>query len=525
MRALPLAAILVLGAALRLFGLWWDAPPLYADELDQDVSVRSILTTGVDIDGTLQPFLDSNLERHPPVYGITAYLSTRVLGEGPFGWRFPAAAFGVLSIALLYLIVLELTGRRTIALIAAFLFAIEPIQVHFSRIGWEPATVLPFLLGGLWLLLTALREARPAIGFARLTGAAVLFGLCPYTYGATWFYAAILAGALIVVNAKTFRERGNRMRLTAAAAIALAIATPALLMQWTDPHTTERATQIATFHDGINRDTLAAFFSHYAAHFGWPYLFASGALDPHYMAGYGAMYWWYGPLIVAGLVYAESYVRSRALLVWTWIWLLAYPLGGAPTNDVAGAHPARTIAGSPVLCIFAAIGCYALFHIGRLIESTGWRRRYRIGFAAALAACAIGSLASFANWYFRIYPVVTAAAWDSGARDAFAAVRANERGYTTLCLIGFNPWHIDTLQRYYLPERKLTVVEDGNDPRCRDAATLVLSSRSLPLPGFAVMSTSYGLDGSPFAVLEARAPVNGGLASGGAGTALDGEQR
>ena len=84
------------------------------------------------------------------------------------------------------------------------------------------------------------------------------------------------------------------------------------------------------------------------------------------MRGYGALYWWYLPLIIAGALYLNRYARTRALSAWIWLWLLVYPLGAALTNDGATAHPARTIAGTPVLFIFAAVGCYALFHIGKI---------------------------------------------------------------------------------------------------------------------------------------------------------------
>jgi 4-amino-4-deoxy-L-arabinose transferase-like glycosyltransferase len=473
--------------------------------------MQSIVTTGVDIDGTLQPFLYSPLERHPPIYNVAAYASTRILGNTPLGWRFPAAAFGVLSIALLYLVVLELTRRRTIALIAALLFAIEPVQVHFSRIGWPPASVLPFLLAALWLLLRALREARPDLSFPRLAAAAVLIGLCPYTYAASWFYTLILTGSLVALNARIFRRPANRPKLLAAATIALAIAGPGLLIEFTDPHTALRVTSMSTFANGINGSSIGVFFNHYFSHFGWPYLFATGASDAHYLSGYGAMYWWYGPLMIAGALYGHRYLRSRALEAWLWIWLLVYPLGGALTNDGGAVHPARTLAGSPSLCIFAAIGAYALLvNVGALIESRPWRRRYRLGLVTALALCAIGSVWSFANWYFTVYPVLSAEAWESGTREAFASVRAHEAGYRRVCLLGFNPWHVGTLRRYFLSGTPLTVFEDGSAPACTLPSTLVLTTQPLLPIGLTSLATIYGADGKPFARLGARPLTDNG---------------
>ena len=160
-----LLAILFVGAVFRLALLWKDAPPLFADEIEQYVSVHSIVTTGADVDGRLLPFLDCRLGRNPPMYGVAGYVSTLVFGNSTFGWRFPAVVFGLIAIALTFLVVRELTKRDGIALLAALLLAIEPDHIHFSRIGWEPATVLPFLLGAVWFLLRALREPKRPLPF------------------------------------------------------------------------------------------------------------------------------------------------------------------------------------------------------------------------------------------------------------------------------------------------------------------------------------------------------------------------
>jgi hypothetical protein len=58
-------------------------------------------------------------------------------------------------------IAFELTRRVDIALAAAFLMATQPIFVHFARVGWEPASELLFLLGGLLLMLRAMRSSAP----------------------------------------------------------------------------------------------------------------------------------------------------------------------------------------------------------------------------------------------------------------------------------------------------------------------------------------------------------------------------
>jgi 4-amino-4-deoxy-L-arabinose transferase-like glycosyltransferase len=481
---------------LRLANLWSAEPPLFSDELEQYVSVHSIATTGADVDGKLEPFLYSRVERNPPLYGIAGYLSTRVFGNDPFGWRFPAAIFGLIAILMLYRIVLELTRRRDIALVAALFLAIEPMAIHFSRIGWEPATVLPVLLGALAVLLAALRDERGPPSFPLLLAAAVLIGITPYTYPASFLYAVVLGGGLFAVHPQVFRDAGNRLKLAASAALALLIAAPGLAIGLTDPLSVRRGRYMFTFGHGVNAASLSTFAHNYAAHFSWRYLFLSGTNNGLFLHGYGALYWWFAPLLLAGLIFCPRYVRSPALCYWLAIWLVAYPLAGALTNDGTVPHPARTIAGLPLFAMFAAFGLFALLDAGR---------RYRPAIVAAVTACAAVSLWSFCAWYFNVYPVASAEAWESGAREAFAEVRAHESGYRTLCLIDFNPFHVVTLERYYLPDTKLHVIEGETLPECAEPATLILSTHPVALPGFAFVSVSRGLDGRPFAVLEARA--------------------
>ena len=153
-----LGAILLLGAALRLYDISGVPTELDADEIDLYNSAYSIATTGHDLDGRLLPYLYAPWTRNPPVYAIAAYGSSLIFGRTPLGLRLPAAIFGLIAIMLLYGIAFELTLRIDVALIAAVLMATQPIFVHFARVGWEPASELPFLLGGVFLF-TAARDA------------------------------------------------------------------------------------------------------------------------------------------------------------------------------------------------------------------------------------------------------------------------------------------------------------------------------------------------------------------------------
>jgi 4-amino-4-deoxy-L-arabinose transferase-like glycosyltransferase len=502
---LALAAILVVAAALRVWLLWDNLPELFADELDSWVSMHSIATTGVDIDGTLQPFLASSLTRNPPVYGAVAYASTLLLGTTPLGFRLPAALFGLASVVLLYAVTWELTRRQTVALLAAALLAIAPIAVHFSRIGWEPAALLPFMLGGLYALLRTLRRAESApVSFGDLIVAAVLLALTAYTYSGAWLYSALLAGALLMLRRDVFRANDDRRRLLAAIAVYAALAAPAYVTLFTDPAIVARNATISTFASGITFATLGTFISNYVAHFSWMYLFADGDVrEARYLYGFSALYWWMAPLIVVALFYLRRYVAGWAA-AWIVLWLLIYPLGGALTNDGVP-HPPRTLAGIPVLCILAAIGTFAVFEaILQEIVEPRVRRRASDVLASLIMVCTALSLISFCRFYFVTYPRTSADRWESGNREVFAYLRSAAPSYARLCFNGVDYYHMKTLTRFYLPPNVTTIFDDNKQPECSAEGTLLMATTPIRRPGFAQLATVPRPDGTVYAVIEAR---------------------
>lgn len=508
----PLALVLVLGAALRLFMLGTVPTELSWDEIDLWNSAHSIATTGHDVDGRLSPFLYGPITRNPPVYAIAGYLSTLLFGQNAFAWRLPAALFGLATILLVYGVARELVRRRDAALLAALLAAVQPIFVHFSRIGWEPGCELPFLLGGLYALLRAFRraddEGRPvAPPFAPMAVGALLLGATAYTYMAGWFYAAALGGALLALNA--WRIRSWRTALTFAGAIAIwiATATPALQVWFFDPLTAARTSRIATFAHGVDLRSLRVFASDYLSHFRWSYLVTTGDPRPgltwRYLNGFGAFFGWVVALAAAGAVAARWYVRPRWAVLWTWLWVVLYPFGGALTDEGAPNAP-RTLAGAPVFVILAAIAIVACFDLTALLRP----RRLReicTGLARALAVVGmIWGTVSFSLFYFTRSVHAASNAWESGTAALFAEIVARAPAYDRVCFELQPAWYPTmSYTRYYLWKTRLAFIPNAADPQCGLPGTLVATDQQhLPaFPGFVRLATVDDVDGRVFANL------------------------
>ncbi len=511
-----LAFIVLLGAALRLHDLSRVPTELVVDEVDLYNSAHSIATTGRDTDGTLLPFLYSLPTRNPPMYAIAGYASSLAFGKTPFGLRLPAVLFGLAAIVLMYGIAFELTRRRDIALVAALLQGTQPIFIQFSRVAWEPASELPFLLAGLYVLLRAFRRADQlatpprAIPFGALALAGFLLGLTSYTYMAGWFYALVLGGAIVALNGWRFRSREAWMKIAGMCAVWLVTSAPALWMWFFDPHTVARTEEIATFAHGISLGSLRLFAANYIAHFRWSYLVTTGDPQPgltwRYLNGFGAFFWWVIPLAVLGLVGASRYIRARWAAAWMWVWLAAYPLGGALTREGVPNAP-RTLAGAPAFCIFAALGFALLLDCAALLPWPRVAHRARaIGYGLFAVAMAV-SIALFSWFYFTRYIHINSNAWDSGTRAMFAAVRNNRRGYKRVCFSVRPVWYsIDSYVRFYLEDIAMRKIENITDPACFLPGTLLVTDadHSVARRGFATIATVTDVDGSGFAVVRAR---------------------
>ncbi len=510
-RWLPLALILLLAAGLRLYDLSGVPTELSADELEFYNSAASFATTGHDVDGQRHLFFFSaNPGRNPPIYSISEYPFGVLLGPSPFSLRLAAVIYGLLTVWLLFVLVRQMTQRDDVAALAALFAAVAPILVHFSRIAWQPACELPFLLGGLYGLSRGLAigesGAAPAPLRVRwLIAGAVLLGLTAYTYMASWFYALVLGGALTGFSAIFAPSPRHRRTAVLAYALVLIVAAPALYEIFIDPETAGRTARIATFRFGMTLPALRTFAMNYLAHFKWSYLAVDGDPIPgvtwRYLNGMGAFYWWIVALAVVGAVGSFTKIRSIVWRCWLWVWLLAYPFGGALTDEGAPSAP-RTLGGAPVFCVFAAIGAVVLLDWTRSLR----RRQARVVATAALTlalASVVGvSTVRFAVFYFTQYVHRSSNAWDSGTAATFAFIRAHLAGHPTVCFSLRPAWYaLNVYTRYYLSGEHVVIVPSVDAKLCKQSGSMIVTDTDHPPadPRIARIARIVDVDGNGFA--------------------------
>lgn len=214
-RSLLLIAIL-LAFGLRVlhlddFGFWLDEG---LTPLRSGYSVPDILSNRITIQDGL------TRDTHPPFYYLLIHFSRSLLGESDFGYRLPSVLASVLLVPVLYQLARQIDGRKT-ALIAAFLAAVNPLQVWYAQEA-RMYTTLVLLAAAATL---ALWKALSQRGLNRWLFIYVLLsGLAFYTH----YTAAFLIAAQGLFWIWLLWRKGHRRLLIGVAALAIIIALPLL---------------------------------------------------------------------------------------------------------------------------------------------------------------------------------------------------------------------------------------------------------------------------------------------------------
>ncbi|MAE72379.1 MAG: hypothetical protein CME06_18155 [Gemmatimonadetes bacterium] len=207
-----LALILLLGAALRLYGLGKQS--LWLDELaswqqSSYSTVAEVITKGVGTDF------------HPPGYQVLLFGVERGLGTTEFDLRLPSALFGIASIALVFFLARYLYSDRE-GLISAAFVSVLFYPLLFSQTARSYSMLMASSLAATLLWTMMLRH----MGIGRPPPRKVLIGyiplavICSYThYFGTYLVLLQAASALLV--ACRFRTAIWKIGCTYAAVLAL----------------------------------------------------------------------------------------------------------------------------------------------------------------------------------------------------------------------------------------------------------------------------------------------------------------
>lgn len=199
--------ILFIATFLRLYKLSTIPPHLTPDEASLGYNAYSILKTGRDEYGTLLPIIFKSFgDWKPGLYVYTAVPSVAIFGLSEFAVRLPSVLAGVFAIWLVYKIVDLLFPKKNFSFlifnfslgeIAAFLLAISPWHLQFSRGAWEVNLSLTFTLAGIVFFIKYLDGKSKNLLYSSL-----FFGLTLITYQGAKMSSLLVVVLLVLLNWK-----------------------------------------------------------------------------------------------------------------------------------------------------------------------------------------------------------------------------------------------------------------------------------------------------------------------------------
>lgn len=129
---------------------------------------------------------------HPPLRHLSMYLSLKVFGYNPYGWRMRNVILGAATVVVLYLLSESLFGAGVVTYMSTGLLLLDPLHVATSRGSFDEIAAGFFLLCAVYFALKAAKSERDLDLF--LTGA--MFGL---SAALKWYAFLVLFFVLVMM--------------------------------------------------------------------------------------------------------------------------------------------------------------------------------------------------------------------------------------------------------------------------------------------------------------------------------------
>lgn len=448
-----LILILIVGAVLRFYGITHNPPSLFGDEVDLGYQAYSILKTGNDYYGNKFPLnFHSLAEWRTPIYLYSAVPTVAIFGISPLGVRLPAAIFGVLGILAIYLFSKELFKNQKVGLFTAFVVAVSPWHIQYSRAGFEVTEMLFFLVIGIYFFLKSLTNSK----YLWISVLCVL--ITPWIYSTAKIFAPIVILLILII---WFRDIWHMRRNDKLKAIfvGLFIGLPFLygmfftgasqrfsyISVFSDP-TTEPEIGFARTVDARARGENGVgltptildrvvhnkfvywgerILKNYLQSFSTEFLFIKGDPNPRHSVGLGEMHRIEMIALLLGVVYLFSSkninIKNKLFI---FALLLLAPLPSALTRD-GGNHATRNILMLPPLLVLVSAGWYSI--------STLPKRLSEASYIFIIFAYFIG-LFFFSHEYLAHYPTTSERWWHYGWGESISEIKKIDSEYDSVII-------------------------------------------------------------------------------------------
>lgn len=439
---LILAAILFLAIFLRFFALGAVPNGLYQDETAIGYNAYSILTTGKDEHGQSYPlYFKSFGDWKLPVYIYSAVPAVALFGMTPFAVRLPSAVFGVLSVAAMYFFTRRLTKNNNVSLLSAFILAVTPWHLHYSRATFEVSICLFLYLSGGYFLL---RSAQEKV-FKFFVLGTVLFVINLYTYNLTRLLTPALYILFVYYGRTYFMNTSRLQKYSLGLVLGLGalplfagvfgqggVSSASGTLIHTSASVQAKILEFRSFLIELPPGLVKIFFNKWLMTL-WVYIenifsyisaqffFISGSSHGnHGIGNFGQFYMFMLPLLVLGLW--KGVAQKRRYIYFLLAFAIITVLVAALTRETT--HATRSFFLLIPLTIFIAEGANFLY-----TWIKGLKKIYRYTLGSIFSILVLFNVAYYLTSYYVVFPVEYAAAWRSEDGRLSDFIRDNAGGY------------------------------------------------------------------------------------------------
>ena len=321
-----------------------------------------------------------------PVYAYLTTLPVAVFGLSVFSTRFISAFSGTILVAVIYLLAALLFKPKPIKYVAAFLTAISPYGIIFSRGAYESNLATLWVSLGILMIVFFSELKKSKFLFFSF----IFFILSTFTYSATRIFipTLVVGYGLVIVKNTNFKLREKRNYLFFCVILILTIS-----IAFIDQRSRARAADVsiinnykisedvrdAIWEDGISQSgnifitrvfhnkVIAHsryFLEGYLNHFDSNYLFTTSnpQMFKYSVPGMGLFYYFEMVTIVLGIVALSKYL-SRKITYILVMWIILAPIPSALTVETP--NPIRTLIGLPALIILSSLGAVYFIELFR----------------------------------------------------------------------------------------------------------------------------------------------------------------
>ncbi len=382
MNKLLLTSIFLLALFLRFWNLG-----IYPDAIDEDemalgYNAYSIAKTGADEYGNKLPlYLESVGDYKYALYSYFATIPVSIFGLNAITTRSIAAIFGSLSVVLVYFFALEIFKNKRYGLICAFILAISPTHIHFSRVAYNNILGAFFAVFSIFMLIKYFKKPslqRIIISFA-------LFTISIFSYQAYRIFMPIvfiLISLVYIKNPiKSSIVRGLLISFASILIVWLSLINPQSRARTQDFSILTEVPKIIEnqSEDGMSGASIVStrifhnkyvafgigFVKRYLVYFDPGFLFVetSASSQRHSVPEVGLFYAIEAPLLILGILFIFIFIKSREKLI-PIILVLASPV--AASLVLESRSPTRSIIIVYALTFIIGIGVYYLSSIKRI---------------------------------------------------------------------------------------------------------------------------------------------------------------